>query len=80
MGTINPRLDVRAGGGITGVANTIAYRPSGMARGTAAVPLLAGTLRVCLPTTRPANNVRTLDLAAGGRISVQDSSTGGGCP
>lgn len=79
-GELNTRLQVEAGGGIPGVGNTIAFRPNGMARGTGAVPLLEGTVQVCLPVTRPQNNVRTINLAAGGRISVTESSGGGACP
>lgn len=38
------------------------------------------TLRVCIPTTRPANNIRDVVLHPSGRVDVRDANGGGACP
>lgn len=45
-------------------------------------PLLSGPLaiRVCVPTTRPAQNIRDVMLHPTGRLEVVAASGGGGCP
>lgn len=59
----------------------IAYRADGRPASGAA-PSLSGpiTLRVCIPTTRPANNIRDVVLHPSGRVDVRDANGGGVCP
>lgn len=59
----------------------IAYRADGRPASGAA-PSLSGpiTLRVCIPTTRPANNIRDVVLHPSGRVDVRDANGGGACP
>lgn len=66
-----------SGGGTT----TIVFRPDGMSR-DAAGNLLNATLTVCQPTSTPAENIRSVQLAAGARVSITSGtfSTPGSCP
>jgi Verrucomicrobium spinosum paralogous family TIGR02596 len=61
--------------------DTMNFRPDGLARDDTG-SLLATTFTVCLPTTRPAENVRQVDVAGGSRINtvVASHATPGECP
>lgn len=54
------------------------FRPDGLARG-AGEPLLATTFSVCLPTTHPADNIRTIQMSSGSRMNIAKSNGEGGC-
>ena len=54
------------------------FRPDGLARGAGEV-LLATTFRVCLPTSKPADNIRTIQMTSGSRMNTTKSNGGGGC-
>lgn len=69
------KLPIRVDGPDSGVT----FRPDGRAR-DAVGGLFAGNLTVCLPTTRPVENLRTLNVTAGSRISSQRNNNGGACP
>lgn len=64
-----------------GVAN-VDFRPDGLARDAGTGGLLATTFTLCLPTTRPAENVRQVTLAGGSRVNITSAthSTPGSCP
>ena len=57
------------------------FRADGLAR-SAAGGLLATTFTICLPTTRPAENVRRVELTGGSRVksAAATHSTPGSCP
>lgn len=61
--------------------NRIVFRSDGRARGnvTADAAVLAGKISVCMATTRPANNIRDVQIGSGSRISVQARSGAGAC-
>lgn len=61
--------------------NRIVFRSDGRARGnvTADAAILAGKISVCLPTTRPAVNVRDVQIGSGSRISVVARNGAGAC-
>ena len=63
------------------VANTVAvvaFGSDGLARTGAG--LLAADFTICLPTTHPAENVRTVSVVTGSRVSTASSNGGGACP
>jgi len=41
--------------------------------------LASGTLRVCIPTSAPAENMRDVTLAAGSRVRIDPANGGGAC-
>lgn len=57
----------------------IEFKPDGRAR-DASGAFLVTSLTVCMPTTKPAENLRTLNLAAGARITNERSNNKGACP
>lgn len=50
----------------------IVFRPDGMVSG-------AGEITACLPTTRPAENKRTVRITTGGQIRTESANGGGKC-
>jgi len=64
--------------------NTVMFRPDGLARdedggsgpGTG---LLDGTIRLCIPTTRPPRNARDVQISSGSRIASVQVDGGGAC-
>lgn len=60
---------------------TVDFRADGLARDSSG-SLLATTFTVCLPTTRPAENVREVQIAGGSRINAvaTTSDEAGECP
>ncbi|MGY6519797.1 MAG: GspH/FimT family pseudopilin [Lysobacteraceae bacterium] len=79
-GTFPTRMEVRAGGDVATGNQRVVFRPSGMAPGPGGAALLDGFVQVCLPTTRPEENVRRVAIGAGGRVSVASQVGGGACP
>ena len=63
---------------VAGAAASVVFRPDGMAR-DAAGQLVNTTLRLCLDTTRPEENVRQVTLAAGARVATL-APVAGSCP
>lgn len=62
-------------------ANRIVFRADGRARAnvTADAAILAGKISVCMATTRPAANIRDVQIGSGSRISVVARSGAGAC-
>lgn len=58
--------------------NRIVFRPDGLAR-TATGALLAAQVSVCVPTTRPADNVRDVQITSGSRMAVARRNGAGAC-
>lgn len=58
----------------------VAYRADGRPASGAWSLSRPLTLRVCIPTTRPANNIRDVLLHPSGRIEVTSASGSGKCP
>lgn len=54
-------------------AHTVSFRGNGMAQSVA-------NITVCLPTTRPAENLRRISIGAAGRVTVSSENGGGECP
>ena len=62
-----------------GFGTRIDFRADGRAY-DATGGLLVGRFDVCLPTTQPADNIRSVTLASGSRIGTEPSSGDGECP
>ena len=60
------------------LGNKLAFRSDGMAH-DATGALVEGVVQVCIPTRRPAQNVRRIRIASGSRISVSPSDGAGTC-
>lgn len=58
---------------------TFHFRPDGYARG-AAETLLATSFRVCMATTKPAENIRNIVISSGSRLNITKADGGGSCP
>lgn len=78
--TVALPVQVRA----TAIADdSVVFRADGLARSSpaAVADLLNGSISVCIPTTQPAKNARTISIASGSRISTIQVATGTGtCP
>lgn len=61
--------------------NRIVFRSDGRARAdvTSDAAVLTGKISVCVATTRPAANIRDVQIGSGSRISVQARSGAGAC-
>lgn len=64
---------------LTGTVDAMAFRGDGLAR-AAAGGLLAADATVCLPTNRPSQNLRVVQIRSGSRISTESRDGGGACP
>lgn len=74
-GRIAPPLQVKSA-----TTASIFFRADGIAR-SAANTLATTAFTVCIPTTHPAQNRRTVDVVSGSRISSQRPANGNGvCP
>jgi type IV fimbrial biogenesis protein FimT len=64
------------------VGDEVVFRPDGMAlvadTGTG-TDLLDGVISFCIPTTRPVENQRLLEIASGSAIQVRTNDGGGAC-
>lgn len=76
--TIDASLQLLGSASVVTLAHTITFRGDGTAR-TAAGGLLNGSLAICMPTTRPAENVRHVSLAFGSRTAARRTNAGGSC-
>lgn len=59
-------------------SSRIVFRPDGMARADVG-DLIDATLRICMPTTQPNQNIRDVELVAGSRASVAQGDGSGAC-
>lgn len=57
----------------------VTFRADGMAR-DASGNLLKGTMQFCMPTGRPAQNLRLVHVASGSRVSIEQASGNNACP
>ncbi len=75
-GIINPAVPVR-----TNIAgNIVTFSGDGLPHAGAAIaPLVGGVVRVCIPTTLPAENSRTITITPAGVRSAR-VNTAGACP
>jgi type IV fimbrial biogenesis protein FimT len=66
---------------LAGNTTTIDFRADGLARNSTG-GLLATSFTVCIPTTRPQQNIRTISVAGGSRTktATEAYSTAGSCP
>jgi type IV fimbrial biogenesis protein FimT len=73
--TVKPPLE------LAGNTTTVDFRADGLARNSTG-GLLATSFTVCLPTTRPEQNIRTISVGGGSRIktTAEAYSTAGSCP
>lgn len=60
------------------VASKVIFRSDGMARNSSGA-LLNGTIDLCIPTSRPAENVRHVNIGSGSRVSVQPENKNSAC-
>lgn len=56
----------------------IQFRSDGLARDKTGA-LLSGEVRICIPTTQPAQNIRNVRVDAGGRVRVVSDTGNGAC-
>ena len=54
------------------------FRPDGLARG-AGDALLKTTFKVCVATTKPAENIRVIEMNSGSRLNIEKDNGGGKC-
>lgn len=75
VATINPAVQLSGG-------TDLMFLPSGFGYDAADTngTLLATSFRFCIPTTKPAENVRVVSVASGSRISTDREDGGGACP
>lgn len=71
-GAIKEQLEVNGAASVT-------FRADGLAR-DAAGALDTSAFTVCVPSTHPTDNIRTVQLNAGSRVSTEPSSGAGECP
>jgi type IV fimbrial biogenesis protein FimT len=76
--TVNPPTVVVASASVSGASSRVVFRPDGLAR-TAAGGLLAARIRICVPTTLPADNSRDVVMTAGSRTAVIRVNSAGAC-
>ena len=75
---VNPPTVVVASTAVSGASSRVIFRPDGLAR-TAAGGLLGARIRVCVATTRPADNARDVVITAGSRTAVLRVNAAGAC-
>ena len=78
-GTFDVSLKVMSSAAIGDTNERIAFRGDGLARTNDGLSSLAATLSVCMPTLRPAENVRDIRIAAGSRTVVTRRNALGAC-
>ncbi len=76
VGNIKAPVQVLASSNI--VNSRVTFRPDGFAQ-TNAGALLDASLGVCIPTRRPAENVRAVSIRAGSRIATKALNGAGAC-
>ena len=57
----------------------VTFRSDGLAYDSAN-NLLAASIALCIPTARPATNIRYVNIGAGSRVSIAKGSGNGACP
>lgn len=80
VGNAHSAVQVRASPALT--VDRLLFRPDGFARNSATPhgSLLTASFAVCLPTGRPAENMRIVSIASGSRISTSAGNGAGLCP
>lgn len=71
-------LRIEAGPTLAATGNVVSFRPDGFARNGAAT--MDTTLSVCMVTTAPNENARTVNLRAGSQFDVLRVANNGACP
>jgi type IV fimbrial biogenesis protein FimT len=79
VSTVQTPVQIAASANIIGNNDQIVFRPDGMARDSTGA-LLAARFGVCIPTTRPAENQRFVNISGGSRVSVASGNGAGLCP
>ena len=74
----DPVFQMSVSSNISGNANAIVFRPDGLARASNGA-LLSARVRLCVPETIPATNIRDLAITVGGRTRVIRSAGAGLC-
>lgn len=78
-GSFDAPVTVRSSAAITALGQAITFRGDGLARASDGRTLLAATLLVCIASTQPAENLRSISLASGSRTAVTRGNGGGAC-
>ncbi|QNH12263.1 prepilin [Xanthomonas sp. SI] len=60
------------------LGDKVTFNADGIARDSSGTPL-AMDITVCMPVTSPSDNVRTVSMSGGSRVSIARSSNGGQC-
>ncbi|KRG66444.1 hypothetical protein ABB27_13805 [Stenotrophomonas terrae] len=71
--------EIRPPAEVNSATPRITFHSDGLAR-TAAGLLFAGDVAVCLPVTRPEQNLRRVAVVSGSRTSITSANNGGECP
>lgn len=75
---IDAPLQLLSSPALTAAGESFTFRGDGTAR-NAAGQLMNASLAVCLPTTRPSENVRQISLAFGSRTAARRRNAAGAC-
>lgn len=78
VGSLNPAVQVSNNPALTSSNRRISFRPDGMSRASDG-SLMAANFSVCIPTTRPPDNVRLVTVMAGSRVSTSSLNGSGAC-
>ena len=78
-GTFDGPVQVLSSSNVTALSESITFRGDGIARAANGQTLLTATLAVCLPTLQPAENVREVNIALGGRTAMRRRNATGAC-
>lgn len=70
--TVNPAVQLTVG-------DAFVFRPDGFGREGAGDELANTSYQFCIPTTRPAENIRRVHIASGSRVSTESSAGNGVC-
>ncbi len=78
-GSFGQPLQLWPSASVTALSNRITFRGDGIARANDGFSLLNGTLAMCVPSVRPAQNVREFNLAFGTRATLRMRDASGAC-
>lgn len=77
VGTSHERVRLLASGNVP-QRTRVVFRSDGFARDGGGTSFLNGAIDVCIPTTRPPNNIRRILIGSGGRMALTSPQGGNG--
>ncbi|XDZ22993.1 GspH/FimT family pseudopilin [Xanthomonas hydrangeae] len=67
---VRPEIQVAVSPAVSTAGSRIVFRPDGLARESTGARLLAGSIAICMPTTKPPENQRIVAIAGGSRVGI----------